>query len=303
MAKLLQQDPVFEHYKVVVAAGDGKLSAEEEETEAIQDNEANQKSYDKVMEAIRENDRTITLSVGQLTTGVTVKPWTAVLMLSTMKSPAEYMQAAFRAQNPYEFTDPRTKRRYQKKNAYVFDFAPERTLIIFDEFANNLNSQTAGGHGTREEREQHIRRLLNFFPVIGEDSEGRMAALDATQVLTIPKTIKAQEVIHRGFMSNLLFANIGVVFGAPGAVKAILDKLPKAQEPQKNHATLVDAGDIHTNPQGDVEIPGKIVVNKAQGLFGEKKYETIQKPVEEVLHKDEDKSDSHKVVDTVAKRS
>lgn len=301
MAKLLQQDPVFEHYKVVVAAGDGKLSAEEEETEAIQDNEANQKSYDKVMEAIRENDRTITLSVGQLTTGVTVKPWTAVLMLSNMKSPAEYMQAAFRAQNPYEFTDPRTKRRYQKKNAYVFDFAPERTLIIFDEFANNLNSQTAGGHGTREEREQHIRRLLNFFPVIGEDSEGRMAALDATQVLTIPKTIKAQEVIHRGFMSNFLFANIGVVFGAPGAVKAILDKLPKAQEPQKNHATLVDAGDIYTNPQGDVEIPWEIVVNKAQGLFGEKKYETIQKPVEEVLHRDEDKSDSHKVVDTVAK--
>lgn len=300
MAKLLKKDPVFEHYEVVVAAGDGKLTAEEEEAEATQDNEANKKSFDKVMEAIRENDRTITLSVGQLTTGVTVKPWTAVLMLSNMKSPAEYMQAAFRAQNPYEYTDPKTKKRFQKQNAYVFDFAPERTLIIFDEFANNLNSGTAGGHGTREEREKHIRRLLNFFPVIGEDSEGRMEALDAAQVLTIPKTIKAQEVIHRGFMSNLLFANIGVVFGAPGAVKAILDKIPKAQEqPQKDTATLDNAGEVHTNDQGEVEISGAMVINQANHLFGEKKFEDIKQPVAKAIEKTKDKDDSHKVAEAV----
>lgn len=300
MAKLLKKDPVFEHYEVVVAAGDGKLTAEEEEAEATQDNEANKKSFDKVMEAIRENDRTITLSVGQLTTGVTVKPWTAVLMLSNMKSPAEYMQAAFRAQNPYEYTDPKTKKRFQKQNAYVFDFAPERTLIIFDEFANNLNSGTAGGHGTREEREKHIRRLLNFFPVIGEDSEGRMEALDAAQVLTIPKTIKAQEVIHRGFMSNLLFANIGVVFGAPSAVKAILDKIPKAQEqPKKDTATLDNAGEVHTNSQGEVEISGAMVINQANHLFGEKKFEDIQQPVAKAIEKTKDKDDSHKVAEAV----
>lgn len=301
MARLLQQDPVFENYKVIVAAGDGKLTAEEEAQDALQDNEANQKSYDKVTQAIRENDRTITLSVGQLTTGVTVKPWTAVLMLSNMKSPAEYMQAAFRAQNPNEFTDPKTNKRWQKKNAYVFDFAPERTLTIFDEFANNLNSSTAGGHGTKEEREEHIRRLLNFFPVIGEDSEGKMAALDAAQVLTIPKTIKAQEVIHRGFMSNLLFTNIGVVFGAPGAVQAILDKLPKAQEQPKNNSTLDDAGELHTNAAGDVEIPQEIVVNKADVLFGEKKYEDVQKPVEAVMNDAKAKDDSHKVTEAVTK--
>lgn len=300
MAKLLKKDPVFENYEVVVAAGDGKLTAEEEEAEATQDNEANKKSFDKVMEAIRENDRTITLSVGQLTTGVTVKPWTAVLMLSNMKSPAEYMQAAFRAQNPYEYTDPKTKKRFQKQNAYVFDFAPERTLIIFDEFANNLNSGTVGGHGTREEREKHIRRLLNFFPVIGEDSEGRMEALDAAQVLTIPKTIKAQEVIHRGFMSNLLFANIGVVFGAPGAVKVILDKIPKAQEqPKKDTATLDDAGDVHINAQGEVEIPGAMVINQANNILGEKKFEDIQQPVAKAMEKTKDQDDSHKVVANV----
>lgn len=311
MARLLQQDPVFDNYKIIVAAGDGKLTAEEEENEAFQDDEANQKSYDKVMEAIRTNEKTITLSVGQLTTGVTVKPWTAVLMLSNMKSPAEYMQAAFRAQNPYEYTRNRTeivkgeekiiKERYRKKNAYVFDFAPERTLMIFDDFANNLNSVTAGGHGTKEEREEHIQRLLNFFPVIGEDSEGRMAPLDASQVLTIPKAIKAQEVIRRGFTSNLLFSNIGAVFGAPGAVKEILDKIAVAQEPPKNNLTLADAGGVYATAQGEVEIPQNIVINKTNNIFGDKKYEEIEVPVEEALNKSSEKADGHKVADAVTK--
>ena len=108
----------------------------------------NESSFQKVKKAIAENDKTITLSCGQLTTGVTVKEWTAVLMLSNMKSPAEYMQAAFRAQNPYEYTRNRTeivkgeekiiKERYRKKNAYVFDFAPERTLMIFDDFGDRF---------------------------------------------------------------------------------------------------------------------------------------------------------------------
>ena len=188
MAKLLKRHPVFEQYEVVIAAGDGRLD-ESDDTE-------NKKSYDKVLDAIAHHDRTITLSVGQLTTGVTVKPWTAVFILSNMKSPAEYMQAAFRAQNPYEYTED--GKRYQKENAYVFDFAPERTLMIFDDFANNLNATTANGGGTKEEHEEHIKRLLNFFPVIAEDDDGRMVELDAASVLTIPRTIKAKEVIRRG---------------------------------------------------------------------------------------------------------
>ena len=78
---------------------------------------------------------------------VTVKPWTAVFILSNMKSPAEYMQAAFRAQNPYEYEED--GKLYRKENAYVFDFAPERTLMIFDDFENNLNATTANGGGTK----------------------------------------------------------------------------------------------------------------------------------------------------------
>src|SRR5699024_6438641 len=156
--------------------------------------------------AIKDNDKTITLTVGQLTTGVTVPEWSAVLMLSNVQSPALYMQAAFRAQNPYSWNgqvrdlEGKLKTmRFRKQNAYVFDFSPERTLDIVDEFANNLISETADGGGTEDERKQNIKRLLNFFPVIGEDEDGVMVELSPDQVLTLPKRFKSREVVRRGF--------------------------------------------------------------------------------------------------------
>lgn len=84
--------------------------------------------------AIANNDTTITLSVGQLTVGVTIPEWSGVLMLCNMKSPSSYMQAVFRAQNPCILT--KNGQRYRKETAYVFDFDLTRTLIIFDDFAN-----------------------------------------------------------------------------------------------------------------------------------------------------------------------
>lgn len=86
LAKKLQHHPVFKNYEIVLAAGDGKL---DEDHEA--DDKEIKKAYDKVTNAINKYEKTITLSVGQLTTGVTIPEWTAVLMLSSLKSPALYM--------------------------------------------------------------------------------------------------------------------------------------------------------------------------------------------------------------------
>lgn len=286
---LLKRHSVFENYEIVLAAGDGK--SEEE------DYSANESSLKRVKEAIKNNDKTITLSVGQLTTGVTIPEWTAVMMLSNMKSPALYMQAAFRAQNPHIWTEKSNgdEIRYQKKNAYVFDFAPERTLSIFDEFANNLSTRTVSGGGTTRDREENIRRLLNFFPVIGEDSEGKMVELDATQVLTIPKTIKAVEVVKRGFMSNLLFANIAGIFQAPQAALDILDnmdyvtsgKVKKAEEQPP-----VDTKDIKVDDDGEAVIDSEIVIAKTDAIFGEKVYtqEKVKNLINETLQPVEDKN-------------
>ncbi|MCD8370580.1 MAG: DEAD/DEAH box helicase family protein [Clostridiales bacterium] len=266
LAKLLREDEVFSEYEIVLAAGDGRLDEDEEA----------QKSFDKVKAAIASHEKTITLSVGQLTVGVTIPEWSGVLMLCNLQSPSSYMQAAFRAQNPCVLTVD--GQRFRKETAYVFDFDPARTLIIFDEFANNLLSDTVNGRGTGEDRKDNIRRLLNFFPVLGEDSEGKMVELDAAQVLSIPRRLKSQEVVRHGFMSNFLFQNISNVFGAPGIVKEIVEKLAPAQEETskvKNNDALDHIGDVPVDETGEVDIPREIVIGRTQDIFGDKLYEDM----------------------------
>lgn len=267
LAKMLKEHPVFEKYEIVLAAGDGRL----EEDDATK----SKRSFDKVRDAIKNHDKTITLSVGQLTTGVTIPEWTAVFMLSNMKSPAEYIQAAFRAQNPFKFE--KDGKLYQKENAYIFDFAPERTLMIFDEFANSLYSRTTGGNGTKREREENIKRLLNFFAVFAEDQDGKMEQVDAAKVLTIPLKIKTEEVIRRGFMSNMLFSNIGVVFNAPKEVVEILNKMEpvKEQGSRKEKLDHEELQEVPVDENGNIEIPQETVVNQTNAIFGEKIYEEV----------------------------
>lgn len=305
LAKKLENHPIFKNYKIIVAAGDGKL--EDDQMSSDQLDEASEKSYDRVIKAIKNNPRTITLSVGQLTTGVTIKPWTGVLMLSNMNSPAEYMQAAFRAQNPYVVR--RGNNLYQKENAYVFDFDPARTLTIFDDFANNLNAKTANGRGTAEEHAQNIKELLNFFPVIGEDKEGKMVELDAKQIMSIPRQLKSHEVVRHGFMSNFLFANISRIFSAPSEIRNILDNLVKAKEDKgkKQAQTIDNMDDVPTDDNGNVDVPDEIVIGKTQDLFGDKVYADTSDEMNQAINDHFDNSDQNntpddaqKIVDQVA---
>lgn len=273
LARLLSDDAVFMHYKIIIAAGDGRDLTEESE-----DFVSNEKSYDKVRRAIDENEYTITLSVGQLTTGVTIPEWTAVMMLSNIASPALYMQAAFRTQNPYHYE--KSGRYYRKENAYIFDFAPDRTLVMFDEFANNL---IGDGNVKSEDRTKNIERLLNFFPVIGEDEHGVMILLDATQVLTIPRTILATEVVKRGFMSNLLFANISGIFSLPKEiVDGILSGLPVEKQGRKDKSVSpIDITGIDVDEDGNAVVSSEQVRSKQNELFGDKVYDTT--PVSDAI--------------------
>ena len=259
LATKLKNHPVFKDYEIVLAAGDGKLD----------DDEETKKSYDKVVEAIKNFDKTITLSVGQLTTGITIPEWTAVLMLSNVKSPALYMQAAFRAQNPCLFKNGSSYAR--KENAYVFDFDPARTLTIFEEFANDLSAGTSAGRGDVEIRKKHIRELLNFFPVIGEDENGELIELDAEKVLTIPRKIRSVEVVRRGFMSNFLFQNISQVFGAPQAVLDIISNFEPVEEP-KNKVNFSEEvkKDLSLDDEGNVDVPEDIIIGVTNDVFGDK---------------------------------
>lgn len=275
LAKKLKEHPVFKDYEIILAAGDGRLSDEEE----------TKKAYDKVREAIDKYEKTITLSVGQLTTGITIPEWTAILMLSNIKSPALYMQAAFRSQNPWKYTANGEMR--VKQNAYVFDFDPARTLIIFEEFANDLNSGTSGGKGDGDSRKQNVRELLNFFPVIGEDENGEMVELDAEKVLSIPRKIRSLEVVRRGFMSNFLFQNISNIFNAPTEVIDIIRSLPNAPEGDLIDVSPQTRENLSVNDNGEVELPDEFVIGRSQDVFGEKIYgeitETLAQKTEEIL--------------------
>lgn len=264
LAKKLEKHHVFKDYKVVLAAGDGRLDESEEA----------QKSFDKVKSAIETYEKTITLSVGQLTTGVTIPEWTAVMMLSSIKSPGLYMQAAFRAQNPCLFSNG--SEFFRKKDAYVFDFDPARTLIIFEAFANDLSSDTSGGKGDTGTREDHVRELLNFFPVIGEDEEGEMIELDAAKVLSIPRKIKSKEVVRRGFMSDFLFQNISNVFRAPQAVIDMIQQMDSAKDPGPLAGVTPSTGkELDINEDGEVELPDEMVIGEAAALFGEKIFDNV----------------------------
>ena len=289
LERKLKKHPVFGQYEIVLAAGDGRSDEDDEQ--------ATESAFKRVKKAIQTYDKTITLTVGQLTTGVTIPEWTAVLMLSNIKSPALYMQAAFRAQNPCRFR--KGLEFYRKKNAYVFDFDPARTLITYEQFANDLSTDTAAGHGDATTREQHIKELLNFFPVIGEDEDGEMIPLDAAKVLSIPRKIKSTEVVNRGFMSNYLFQNISNVFGAPQEVVDIIAQMDPAKEGESLKQNL--RGDIknklNINDNGEVEVPPDLVQDEAKKLFGEKIYGESGKDLQQGTDEMQDILASHGTTD------
>lgn len=298
LANKLKNHPVFKDYEIVLAAGNGKLNEEDETGKAL----------DRVREAIEKHDKTITLSVGQLTTGVTVPEWSAVLMLSNMSSPALYMQAAFRAQNPCLFQGPNNTY-YRKENAYVFDFDPARTLNIVEQFANDLIPETSGTNKSdTDSRKQNVRELLNFFPVYAEDEEGMMTELDAEAVLTIPRKIHAREVVERGFMSNFLFANISGIFGAPKEIIDLINGMQAVEEPKALAPVDVDgqtAGNLGLGADGEVHVPKTVVVGLATDLFGEKIYgdvgERLEKTVDKVLTGNPKKDELKNLKDNFAK--
>ena len=289
-AKLMNHE-FFKQYEIVIAAGDGKLVDDETVLADEELHKVAKKSFDRVKSAIADYRSkgkigTITLSVGQLLTGITVPQWTAVMMLSNMRSAALYMQAAFRAQNPHMFNiDGKC---FKKINAYVFDFDPARSLDIYESIANNLHEDTAEGKGDSDTRKQHVRELLNFFPVFAEDKRGDMIELDAEKVLSIPRAIHAQEVVRKCFMCNFLFQNISCIFAAPSVVSKILNKIQPFKEAQPVDVDDEVVSELNINDKGDVDVPEETVIGTAQNIFGYKIYEDIADKLDEAIDKIQD---------------
>lgn len=187
LSAMLQTHPVFQHFKVVNVAGDG--DQDEESRDAL---EAVEQAIGKDPDATR----TITLSCGRLTTGVSVKAWTAVFMLSGSYHTAasSYMQTIFRVQTPATINGR------MKEQCYVFDFAPDRTLKVIAETAKI--SAKAGK--TSQSDRKAMGEFINFCPIISVEGS-QMNRFDVPRMLEQLKRVYVERVVRNGFEDNSLY--------------------------------------------------------------------------------------------------
>lgn len=140
--------------------------------------------------------KTITLSCGKLTTGVTVRPWAGVFMLRNLKSPETYFQTAFRVQSPWEIKDEHGNREIIKKECYVFDFALERALRQISDYSCRLKVDDTSP-------EQKVSEFINFLPVLAFDGSS-MNRIDAQDILDITYAGTSATLLAKRWQTALL---------------------------------------------------------------------------------------------------
>src|SRR5688572_24368940 len=144
--------------------------------------------------------KTITLSCGKLTTGITVPQWSSILMLRNLKSPETYFQAAFRVQSPWSIKNPNgddpNEEEILKPVCFVFDFAPTRALRQLSEYGIGLSPGEPNP-------EKAVKDLVSFLPVLAYDG-ANMAQIDAGCILDIAMTGTSATLLARKWESALL---------------------------------------------------------------------------------------------------
>lgn len=227
LSKLLQEHPVFSQFAIANVAGDG--DEEEEEKEAL-------KKVEKAIGPHPEDSYSITLSCGRLTTGVSVKPWTACFMLfgSFNTAASSYMQTIFRVQTPAVIGGK------QKEECFVFDFAPDRTLKVIAETAK-ISSKA--GKTTQNDREI-LGDFLNFCPIIGFEGS-QMKAYNTEKMLGHLKKAYIERVVKNGFEDSYLYNDELLHMD-----KLALEEFSKLKEIIGSTKAQGSTGDININAQG-----------------------------------------------------
>ena len=144
--------------------------------------------------------KTITLSCGKLTTGITVPQWSSILMLRNLKSPETYFQAAFRVQSPWSIKNPNgndpNEEEILKPVCFVFDFAPTRALRQLSDYGIGLSPGEPNP-------ENAVRDLVSFLPVLAYDG-ANMTQIDAGGVLDIAMAGTSATLLARKWESAML---------------------------------------------------------------------------------------------------
>ena len=209
MAKLLRKraNRFFGDYQVIVAAGnDAGMGAQ-----------AVEPVYDAMGDP--QQTKTITLSCGKLSTGVTVKPWTGIMMLRNTTSPETYFQAAFRVQSPWTTRDESGDEIVLKPFCYVFDFAPNRALQQVEEYSCQLNVSETNP-------EKKVAEFIKFLPILAFDGSS-MKEIDAAGVLDMAMSGTTATLLARRWESAVLVnvdnATLQRLMNNPEAMKALMN--------------------------------------------------------------------------------
>ena len=186
MANLLsqKQNTFYHDYEVIVAAG----------TSAGIGLAALEPVRKKMGDPLKT--KTITLSCGKLTTGVTVRPWTGVFMLRNMKSPETYFQTAFRVQSPWEYYNTNGEREILKHECYIFDFALDRALRQISDYSCSLDIK-------EDSPEKKVEEFIHFLPVLAYDGS-TLLQISAQQILDYTISGTTATLLARRWESALL---------------------------------------------------------------------------------------------------
>ena len=223
--------------------------------------------------------KTITLSCGKLTTGVTVKPWTGIFMLRNLSSPETYFQAAFRVQSPWKITTEGSKKEIIKQECYVFDFALDRALKQISDYSCRLNINEGNP-------EKKVAEFISFLPVIAYDGSS-MRQINAGEVLDIAMAGTSATLLAKRWESALLVnvdnGTLARLMANPASMDALM-KIEGFRSLNEDIQTIINKSEAvkKAKKQGSDQLTPK---EKKELTDAEKEYKSKRKQIQEKLIK------------------
>ena len=268
MANLLskKQNVFYHDYKVIVCAG----------TQAGIGLDALKPVQMAMADPLKT--KTITLTCGKLTTGVTVKPWTGILMLRNLKSPETYFQAAFRVQSPWEVKNEEGGKTIVKNECYVFDFALDRALRQISDYSCRLDINESNP-------ETKVGEFIKFLPVLAYDGSS-MKEVNAQDILDIALAGTSATLLAKRWESALLVNvdndTLQRLLNSPEAMKALMN-IEGFRTLNSDITTIINKSDAIKQAKRDN--PNLTSKEKKELTEEEKKIKSQRKKIQEKLIK------------------
>ena len=275
MSNLMKKrNNIFYHdYEIVVAAG-SSAGIGVKALEPVQ----------KVMSKNPLKTKTITLSCGKLTTGVSVKPWSGIFMLRNTSSPETYFQAAFRVQTPWTIKNPEGNNPNRvdilKQECYVFDFAPERALRQIAEYSTRLDINESNP-------EKQVAQFIEFLPVLAYDGSS-MKQIDAAGILDIAMSGTTATLLARRWESALLVNvdnnTLAKIIKNENAMNALMN-IEGFRSLNKDIETIINKSEAVKKKKKDANEKELTAKEKKELSDEEKEYKSLRKKIQEKLIK------------------